>query len=93
MNQGILPVTVEWLHLLLSTCAWCDISTLVTYQAHTQEHKAIQEGIKENGEEDTDKVIKAVMANRHAQVRFKILLCLNEVTKSLKKNLREELSR
>jgi hypothetical protein len=26
------------------------------------------EGIKQNGEEDTDKVVKAVLAKRHAQV-------------------------
>ena len=37
-------------------------------QAKEVEKKAIEEGIKENGREDTDKVVKAVLANRHAQV-------------------------
>lgn len=50
--------------------------TIDTYQAHQQEHKAIAEGIKENGEEDTDRVIRAVMSSRHAQVIFKEALLL-----------------
>ena len=31
------------------------------------EKKAIAEGIKENGVEDSDKVVRAVMSQRHAQ--------------------------
>lgn len=36
-------------------------------QTREAEQKAMQEGIKENGVEDSDKVVRAVMAQRHAQ--------------------------
>lgn len=42
----------------------------VSLQAKGVEHDAIVEGIKQNGEEDTDKVVKAVLAKRHAQVSW-----------------------
>lgn len=35
-------------------------------QAKDTEHKAIQEGIQQNGVEDSDKVVQAVLAARHA---------------------------
>ena len=38
-------------------------------QAKEVEKTAIEEGIRENGAEDSDKVIQAVLAARHAQVR------------------------
>ncbi len=37
------------------------------FQAKSVEHKAIVEGIKENGESDSDRVIRSVLAARHAR--------------------------
>lgn len=45
-------------------------NVFVSLQAKGVEHDAIVEGIKQNGEEDTDKVVKAVLAKRHAQVSW-----------------------
>ena len=39
-------------------------------QAKQVEKTAIEEGIRENGTEDSDKVIQAVLAARHAQVSW-----------------------
>ncbi|RUS80922.1 hypothetical protein EGW08_011303, partial [Elysia chlorotica] len=44
-----------------------EIDEIRVSQAKDVEHKAIEEGIKENGEEDSDKVVEAVLAQRHAQ--------------------------
>ena len=43
------------------------------WQSKGAEKQAIAEGIKQNGEEDSDKVIKAVLANRQAQVSDKVI--------------------
>lgn len=45
-------------------------SVLTAFQMKEVEHKAIEEGIRENGIEDGDKIIRAVLAKRHAQVGF-----------------------
>jgi len=37
-------------------------------KAREAEREAIRDGIRDNGEEDSDRVIKAVLAHRHAQV-------------------------
>jgi len=42
---------------------FCDL----LFQAKAKEIEAIKVGIKENGEEDTDKVVRVVLAQRQAQ--------------------------
>lgn len=44
-----------------------EVDEIRVAQSKDIEHKAIEEGIKENGEEDSDKVVEAVLAQRHAQ--------------------------
>ena len=55
----------KWLRTVW-TCA------IFYVQAKEVEKTAIEEGIRENGTEDSDKVIQAVLAARHAQVRWLI---------------------
>ena len=45
-----------------------EISEVRTKKAKEAEYKAIVEGIKDNGADESEKVIKAVLAKRQAQV-------------------------
>ena len=47
-----------------------EVNEIRLKKAIDAERKAIREGIKDNGEEESEKVIKAVLAQRQAQVRM-----------------------
>ena len=51
-----------------------EISEVRTKKAKEAEYKAIVEGIKDNGADESKKVIKAVLAKRQAQVLGNFLL-------------------
>ena len=47
-----------------------EVNEIRLKKAIDSERKAIREGIKDNGEEESEKVIKAVLAQRQAQVHM-----------------------